>query len=158
MHPDQILADVLRQAKAAGVPVSDKIDPHVVLNTRAKKRYGRCVLQNGRYQIEISAFIPQNDLRLLHEVIAHEVLHTCPGCMNHGARWKLYAKVLCDRYGYTIGRTAKEPLVQESAPKARYMLECTACGAQIPRQKMSRAVEHPALYRCKCGGKLRRVL
>lgn len=157
MELNRILADVIRQAKTIGIPVSDRIAPDVIINTRAKKRYGRCVLQNGIYTIEVSAYIPREDLLRLHEVIAHEVLHTCPGCMNHGARWKVYAEKMQAQYGYSIQRTAKEPLVPENPPEARYVLVCTACGMRIPRQKKSRAVEHPELYRCKCGGMLRRL-
>ena len=37
----------------------------------------------------------------------------------------------------------------------RYVVECTQCGAEIPRARRSRLVEHPEDYRCaKCGGKL----
>lgn len=158
MDFDAILQDVVRQAKMIDVPVSDKIEPHVVLNTRAKKRYGRCIGRGGLYTIELSAYLKDASTHLVHEVIAHEVLHTCPGCMNHGALWKKYAAQMSAHYGYTIMRTAKEPLVPQEAPKARYVLECLSCGMQIPRQKKSRAVEHPELYRCKCGGKLRRLV
>lgn len=157
MEPDQILQDILRQARQLGIPVSDRVAPHIVLNKRAKKRYGRCMLQNGVYTIEISAFIPPEDLLVLHETIAHEVLHTCPGCMNHGPLWKSYAAQMAARYGYRIERTAKEPLVREDPPEARYLLECTACGMQYPRQKMSRSVRYAACYRCRCGGRLRRL-
>ena len=154
MELNAILSDVIRQAKMIGIPVSDKIAPDVVINTRAKKRYGRCVLQNGVYTIEVSAYIPKENLVRLHEVIAHEVLHTCPGCMNHGARWKSYAEKMRARYCYSIQRTAKEPLVSDDPSPARYLLVCTKCGMQFPRRKKSRAVEHPELYRCKCGGVL----
>ncbi|MBP3705581.1 MAG: SprT-like domain-containing protein [Clostridia bacterium] len=156
MDFDAILQDVIRQARMLDIPVPVNIEPHVVLNTRAKKRYGRCIYQQGKYTVELSAYLFDASPLTVHEVIAHEVLHACPGCMNHGALWKAYAARMGARYGYKIERTAKEPLVREEAPKARYILECVSCGMQIPRQKMSRAVEHPELYRCKCGGKLRR--
>ena len=115
MNVNIILQDVLRQAKEIGIPVSDKIDPTVILNTRAKKRYGRCILQNGTYTIEISAYLVDAGLRTIHEVIVHEVLHTCPGCMNHGPLWKQYASMMTKRYGYTVERTAKTPLIGRPA-------------------------------------------
>lgn len=153
----EILQTVILQAKAAEIPISERIDPHVAVNTRAKKRYGRCIYKNGFYAIELSAYLKEADSALVHTVVAHELLHTCPGCLNHGERWKHHAAVMQKQYGYIIERTAKEPLAQERPAEARYLLECTACGMQIARQKKSKAVEYPYLYRCKCGGKLRRL-
>ena len=156
MDLDAVLQDVLRQAAGIGIPVAKNIAPHVVLNSRAKKRYGRCILKNNVYTIELSAFLVDAKPQLIYEVMAHEVLHTCPGCMNHGVLWKAHAAKMGERYGYSISRTMKTPLALEAAPKAKYILECTVCRRQYPRQKMSRAVEHPELYRCQCGGTLRR--
>ena len=82
------LQHVLEQVRAAGIPASAQIDPQVRVNTRAKKRYGRCIFRDGRYEIELSARLQAADSSVVHTVLAHEVLHTCPGCMNHGARWK----------------------------------------------------------------------
>ena len=157
MNINNILQDVLRQAKEIGIPVSDKIDPTVILNTRAKKRYGRCILQNGTYTIEISAYLVDAGLRTIHEVVVHEVLHTCPGCMNHGPLWKQYASMMTKRYGYTVERTAKTPLITEKPAEARYILQCSNCGIQIRRMKKSSVVEHPERYRCTCGGRLIRL-
>ena len=127
MDFNAILADVVRQAKMIGIPVSNRIHPRVELNTRAKKRYGRCIYKDGNYTIELSAYLSGVSLLLVHEVIAHEVLHTCPGCMNHGSLWKRYAELMGERYGYQISRTAKEPLVPEkTAPtqSVRTRLQC----------------------------------
>ena len=54
---DLMLQAVLQQAKAAGLPVSDAIDRHVLINQRAKKRYGICICRNGRFTIELSAIM-----------------------------------------------------------------------------------------------------
>lgn len=91
MDFDAALQHVLEQVRAAGIPASAQIDPQVRVNTRAKKRYGRCIFRDGRYEIELSARLQAADSSVVHTVLAHEVLHTCPGCMNHGARWKQYA-------------------------------------------------------------------
>ena len=91
MDFDAALQHVLEQVRAAGIPASAQIDPQVRVNTRAKKRYGRCIFRDRRYEIELSARLQAADSSVVHTVLAHEVLHTCPGCMNHGARWKQYA-------------------------------------------------------------------
>ena len=106
MDFDAALQHVLEQVRAAGIPASAQIDPQVRVNTRAKKRYGRCIFRDGRYEIELSARLQAADSSVVHTVLAHEVLHTCPGCMNHGARWKQYAAKMGERYGYSIQRTA----------------------------------------------------
>lgn len=62
--------------------------------------------------------------------------------------------------GFKIERTvntgAQEgPLRHE---EVKYILECQSCGARIERMRMSKAVKAPWRYRCRCGGRLRRVL
>ena len=158
MNFDELLQSVLQEARAAGIPVSSHIAPHVERNTRAKKRYGRCIKKRDGYQIELSAYLEQADSAFVRTVLAHEVMHTCPGCMNHGASWKRYAAKMRDRYGYEITRTSGYPLLPEKEPPAaRYMLQCTACGTKFPRQKLSRLVQEPSRYRCRCGGRLIRL-
>lgn len=158
MDFDAILRTVLEQVKAAGIPAADTIDEHVLLNKRAKKRYGRCIHTAEKYTIELSAFLENADPVFVYTVAAHEILHTCPGCMNHGAKWKQYAAQLKKRYGYEITRTANVSLLPETgAPEAKYAFKCTMCCAVIRRQKMSKLVQHLERYRCKCGGKLVRL-
>lgn len=159
MNFDEMLKSVTAEARALGIPVADTIRPQVQRNTRAKKRFGRCIHTAGTYTVEISAYLENADETFVRTVLAHEVLHTCPGCMNHGAAWKRYAALMRQQYGYAIARTASNTLLPETEPPAaRYVLQCTACGAVFPRQKKSRLVQYPNRYRCKCGGKLTRLL
>lgn len=157
MDFDAMLRAVLEQVRAAGIPAAAQIDPHVRLNTRAKKRYGRCICKNGRYEIELSAHLVHAESPFVYTVLAHEVLHTCPGCMNHGPLWKQYAARMGERYGYSIARTAQYALVPETPREAPYLLQCAACGTLFPRQRMSRSVREPGRYRCRCGGTLLRL-
>ena len=91
------------------------------------------------------------------QTLAHEVLHTCYGCSNHGARWKGYAARMNAAYGYEIARTDScEKLGVPDTKKVRYLLVCTKCGAQIRRSRRSPLVDHPERYRCRCGGALER--
>lgn len=156
---DGLMARLHETLRALGIPVSNKLLPGVKVNTRAKRRLGCCCYQSGRYWIEVSQSILHND-SLLRQTLIHELLHTCPGCRNHGERWKAYALVVKEKLGYEIERTVKTesppgPLRHE---EVKYILECQSCGAQIKRMRMSKAVKSPWRYRCPCGGKLRRVL
>ncbi len=159
MEFDRLLREVLAELRGAGIPVSGNVEPHVQINTRAKKRYGSCVKRGKAFVIELSAFLSNADEKTVRTVLAHELLHTCPGCMNHGETWKRYAAVVRERFGYEVTRTADYRIFPESPPEPpKYLLRCENCGAVFARRKRSALVEHPGRYRCRCGGKLRRVL
>ena len=154
---DKLLARVIAQARAVRIPVSDRICPQVRLNRRARTRFGCCIRKGGAYTIELSAQLAQEgSVDAVLQVLAHEVLHTCYGCSNHGKRWKSYAAKMNAAYGYNISRTDKfEDLGIEDGRPVRYWVVCTRCGRRIPRMKRSPLVDHPERYRCRCGGTLR---
>ena len=154
---DGLLALAAAQARAVKIPVSRNIDPHVRLNRRARTRFGCCIRRNGAYTIELSAGLAeQGSEDAVLRVLAHEVLHTCYGCSNHGARWKGYARRMNDAYGYQIQRTDDYGgLGIEDDRPVRYYVICAKCARRIPRMKRSPLVDHPERYRCTCGGVLR---
>ena len=154
---DRLLAQVLDEARALSIPVSAHIEPHVEVNGRARTRFGCCLARNGRYTIQLSARLLEGPDWACRQTLAHEVLHTCPGCANHGPRWKEYARRMNEAYGYAITRTAPSealglPLAES---QAKHLLVCTRCGAAYPRMRASALVRHPQRYRCRCGGTLR---
>ena len=151
---DKLLARVIAQARAVKIPVSDRICPQVRLNRRARTRFGCCIRKDGAYTIELSARLAETGSEdAVLQVLAHEALHTCYGCSNHGARWKGYARRMNAAYGYHISRTDRfEDLGMEDDRPVRYWVVCTRCGRQIPRMKRSPLVDHPERYRCQCGG------
>ncbi|RKJ40344.1 sprT domain-containing protein [Acutalibacter sp. 1XD8-33] len=155
---DETLAQMWEILKKLGIPVSKKIQPVLKINTRAKRRLGCCFFQNGEYSIEISSILTEDE-PLLRQTLAHELLHTCPGCRNHGERWKAYAQIVNQSLDYEISRTVQMqelplPLRRE---EVKYVLECESCGAHIQRKRLSKAVKYPWRYRCPCGGKLKRI-
>lgn len=152
---NRLLARVIAQARALKIPVSASIRPEVVLNGRATGRFGCCVRRDGVFSIELSRRMLGAEEKAVMQTLAHEVLHTCWGCSNHGARWKGYAGRMNAAYGYEIARTDScEKLGVPDTAKTRYLLVCTRCGAQIRRSRRSKLVEHPERYRCRCGGTL----
>ncbi|MBD5133127.1 MAG: SprT family zinc-dependent metalloprotease [Clostridiales bacterium] len=154
---DGLLALAIAQARAVKIPVSSSIAPRVRLNRRARTRFGCCVRRDGKYAIELSARLAeQGSEDAILRVLAHEVLHTCYGCSNHGKRWKGYAQRMNDAYGYQIKRTDDySGLGIEDDRPVRYWVVCAQCGRRIPRMKRSPLVDHPGRYRCACGGALR---
>ena len=155
---DALLAKVIAQARQAGIPVSPAIDPKVRVNRRARTRFGCCIQKNGRFYIELASQLLSAREQAVCQVLAHEVLHTCRGCDNHGLRWKDYAQRMNELYGYGVERTDSfEKLGLEDQRPVKYLVVCQSCGRQLPRMKRSPLVEHPERYRCSCGGALRVV-
>lgn len=154
---DWLLERAVAQARAVKIPVSKDINPHVTLNRRARTRFGCCIRRGGAYTIELSALLARDGSeRAVLQVLCHEVLHTCYGCSNHGARWKGYAQRMNAAYGFHISRTDNhQALGLPDDRPVRYWVVCTRCGHKIPRMKRSPLVDHPERYRCKCGGALR---
>ena len=89
---DALLREVITQARALGIPISEAIVPQVAVNRRAVNRFGCCILREGRYHIEVALRVAEGPEESCRAVLAHEVLHTCYGCRNHGKRWKGYAR------------------------------------------------------------------
>lgn len=154
---DRLLVEVIGQARALSIPVSGHISPTVVINRRALKRLGCCYHRPEGHVIELSARMLEAGERAVMQTLAHEILHTCPGCANHGPKWKQWAAKMNAAYGYAIARTdSPERLGLPPEEPARYLLVCVKCGAEIGRSRRSALVEHPERYRCRCGGKLER--
>ena len=154
---DKLLALAITQARTIKIPVSDRICPQVSLNRRARTRFGCCIRRDGAYTIELSQRLARDGSEdAVLRVLAHEVLHTCYGCSNHGKRWQGYAGRMNEAYGYHIQRTdGYEALGLEDDRPVRYWVVCAECGHHIPRMKRSPLVDHPERYRCRCGGTLR---
>ncbi|WP_322199491.1 SprT-like domain-containing protein [Acutalibacter intestini] len=155
---DQLMAQLHQELKDLDIPVSNKIDPAPRINTRAKRRLGCCIYNEKGFLIEVSARVLE-DPALLRQTLIHELLHTCPGCRNHGLRWKTYAQKAGEALGYSITRTV--PIEEEAQPlrheEVKYVLVCKSCGTRVERIRMSKAVRRPWLYRCRCGGRLERI-
>ena len=151
---DALLRCLADEARALGIPVSPELDGHVRINRRAKTRFGCCRRADGRYVIELSWRLLSAAEGAVRRVLAHEVLHTCPGCANHGPRWKEYAARMNRAYGYGIARTDSfEALGLIDERQARYVVRCTQCGRELRRMRRSPLVDHPERYRCSCGGR-----
>ena len=154
---------------AIGIPVSKAICPEIRFS-KATSWYGQCREYRGRrgasyqFQISISEHHLQSSERAIRNTLIHELLHTCPGCLNHGPKWKTYAAIVQNRFGYNITRSGGDkdkssPLEAARQSKregyqVKYLLQCTKCGQQFPRYRKSNLVLHPEKYRCKCGGKI----
>lgn len=158
---DKILSDVIKEAKTIDIPVADNINPQVYINPRPKRRFGCCSTKGTKYNIEISQFLLEAKPEKIREVIAHEVLHTCRGCRDHGPKWKAYAAEMNEAYGYNIKRVSSFEEVglesmasRETETEIKYIIKCQKCGKEYPRRRFTCVMQKMEAYRCQCGGKL----
>lgn len=156
---NKLLEELIGEALEVNIPVPSNIYPELIINKRPKKRFGCCKLIDGIYRIEISEFILGSDEIAIRNVIAHEVLHTCKGCDNHGSIWRKYAAIMNKAYGYNIKRTSTfEEMgvgeMREETPPIKYIIKCQSCGKEYPRQRYTCVMKKINSYRCQCGGKL----
>ena len=152
---DAMLKYVLQTAKKQNIPVSDDILPEVGINYRATGRFGACRKTVHGFETELTYKLMDADDKACLTVLAHEVLHTCPGCMNHGKRWKSYAARLSRALDVNIKYSSsyEELGIDDTrCGKYKYTVVCGKCGAIIKRQKASKLIMHPEKYRCRCGG------
>lgn len=128
------------------------------INNRSRTRWGQCSLrEDGSYVIEISNLLLHNCIqdKFLKEVIAHELLHTVNGCMNHGKKWKTLASQMNCHYGYNIKRCAS---YYDDEKEYNYILQCKNCGQLFCRKRYSKIIKNIEQYECgACGGYLQRL-
>ena len=158
LDADTLLQRVIKEARALEIPISEQVLPKVRINRRAKTRFGCCIKRQESYRIEVAEKLLTGPKEALLPILAHEILHTCPGCANHGKSWQAYAQRMREAYGYRITRTAScQEMGVEELAKPRYLLVCQSCGARFYRLRSSRLVQQPERYRCRCGGCLKRL-
>ena len=163
--------EILRQA---GIPAARTIE-EVRINARAKKRLGCCrreknALGRTRYSIELADIVFACSDEDVNRIIVHELIHTCPGCFDHGKKWKYYAARAGKLLGCEIRRTidpaelgledvcagkGEGPGAGKKAPQIRYRLVCPGCGQVFERKRLCPLIKTPAKYRCgRCGASL----
>lgn len=159
---EQYLQEVINECRRLKIPISDRIDPQIHINKRAKSRFAACKkakrFQESYYTIEVGSALLELDRQKIKTILAHEILHTCYGCYNHGDRWKAYRDKMNQAYGYQIKTTATYEELGLERPEQtithRYVIICKECGRQIYRQKKSKLITNINQYQCKCGGRL----
>ncbi len=167
---DSILSKIIEEARAICIPVPQNINPQVKVNSRPKRRLGCCHNDGKIFVIEISRYVldaaydaadcytRNAAVSRIHNTLAHEVIHTCRECFDHGPLWRTYAGMMNKTYGYSITRTYErsddDSCATEEEPSYNYVIRCTSCGKEYPRQKFTCVMKKINAYRCNCGGRL----
>lgn len=149
----------------------------VTVNTRAKGRWGQCrsefkgwnVYGDPTYShtINISSILldERTPLEALQSTIIHEILHTCPGCQNHGRNWEWRAEKVKRELGYKINvaESADDKAISSEVikdyNKPKYKVRCKKCGREVGKYRMCKIIKYPENWRCgKCGGDFERIM
>ena len=158
MNINQFLQDCINDLLTIGIPVSKEIDPDVRIK-KVTSYAGRC---SGRkpHVITLSEYVLGNE-DVLKDVVYHELIHTCPGCQNHGWKFKEYAYKINQIYQTNISTRMDVETFERIGMRdayirdAKYKISCPGCGQTIYRKRASELTKHPEHYRCgRCHGKL----
>lgn len=160
--------EIIKECDAVGIVPGNIVE--VKLNSRAKSRWGLCrgklnpMSGKTEYTIEIGEWMADDKYpdELIRNTIAHEVLHSCDGCMNHGAKWHRYAEIMNSRYGYKIQTyvSKEEQLVRNEIEvvEYKYKFRCDKCGHEFGKHRMCGLVRNPSNYHHSvCGGRIIRI-
>ena len=133
------------------IPIADCI--MVKVNSRAKKRWGLCTLEcQDEYIIEISDRLLNDNVteEATFNTMIHELLHTCPNCMNHGKEWKKWANVVNMNTDYNIKRTTscEEKGIEKEVKLTKYTVTCSLCNRKWYYNRAGSVIQHISI--CKC--------
>lgn len=121
-------------------------------NTRCKTRYGE-----RSYSIQIASYLVENGSeRGIKSTIAHEYIHTCDGCMNHGALWKRYGNMVSDLYDINRCDTYESKGISNDAVQSiqanreqfKYIVKCNKCNREWKYKRMCKTLK--VIERCTC--------
>lgn len=158
LNPNQLLKKAIEQVEEAGIKPGN-INPIVEINDSAKSRFGLCTKSNKPnrkydYEIQLNKSLLSAKEKAVMEVLVHEVLHSCEGCMNHGKTWKLYVSIMNQKFGYNISRCSSyEKLgIESEKVDSKYIIECVKCKRKVYRNRKSKFTDNLNQYICNCGG------
>ena len=87
--------------------------------------WGMCQRSRSGFDLYISAVLLESgtDEEIMN-TICHELIHTIPGCFNHGETFKKYAKILNESFNMKIARSNNHfnnaKIVESMEKKAKY--------------------------------------
>lgn len=157
--------DCVMELKRINMDISSRV-MEVKVNGRLRTVLGRCIYnrRTGSYTIEINPCLltDEAETQAAKETIIHELIHTCPGCMNHGYEWKRRGDRASRMLGYDVCRLRdvrdlEAWNVEVKRESWKYALVCEGCGNQYKFKRWCGKLENPSYYKCSCGGSLHAI-
>ena len=112
----------------------------IAFNPRLTRSCGRTHRFNGMFEMDFSFFFfKKGGEDSIRDTIAHEVVHTVPGCLNHGDGFKSVARRL-EKHGYHVARLCQDEkyakyITQKETLGTTYHVVCEDCGWDGTRRK-----------------------
>ena len=162
---NKIMNDCIAELNSIGMTYYSKNITSITVNNRLSRALGRCIRSGGSFRIELAGKTAADnvDIYFIRNVVMHELVHTMPGCWNHGPLFQSYARRINAKLGYHVSTTETEANMQAAGVQpivkkevARFALVCGKCGKTIAyRQRKCALTEHPGNYtHTECGGSL----
>lgn len=129
---DELLASVIEtESSILGNLGPQRIDPHVRI-THNVSTLGTAAMKQDAFgyyfKVSISDQAARDERRAV-SLITHEVLHTCPGCLNHGATFKRLGSRITDATGIRVSRTFDDASFGDDGHLLRPMPRKSHCEA-----------------------------
>ena len=132
-------------------------------DNRALRRLGRCTrMTTYKYLISVNEkYLRMANPESIHNTIMHVVIHSLPGCMNHGKEWQNAARRVNASYNFTpITRVhdLAEDKHYENYVKSNYhySIECEKCHPKWSYMKKTKTYSacKEGRARCSCGSRI----
>ena len=120
------------------------------IGRNSKKHAGYFLRIGGLFNL-----IPNEELAKVRfqSTIIHELIHTIPGCMNHGSKFQRVCMLVNKKYPqYKLQTTtgAEDFGIQLDEPTPKYKIICKCCGKEYLYQRKPKL--NINMYKCsKCG-------
>lgn len=155
----QLYHECVADAHIVGLDISVNI-LRVSVNGRLSRALGRCRATRGfcggyNYEIEVQPNMLADgvDDRATKNTIMHELIHTCPGCMNHGYEFQRRAALVNRKLGYNVHTTTEVSSLEAAGVQLKrktghYAIMCKKCGMEVERrERWGKTLEHIEHYR-----------
>lgn len=120
----QIYDETYKELKKIKIPVKKA----KLKISKLKKIRGKCLCVNNKYTIQImEKLVNSNDEASIKRTLAHELLHTVEGSMNHKDKWLANARKAEDIYHYGLFEAYEETNTAEQGP-IKQIYYCEYCG------------------------------
>lgn len=125
---------------------------------------GKCLCYRKRDPFCVIRF-SENLLKLsdqsIHEIVAHELLHSVKGTKGHDKKFMSYAKKMNEKYGLHIQAYISDETIEDIAAHGlyKYIVECRSCGSKVGYLQKANVVKalldgkKASGYSCPCCGK-----
>lgn len=157
---EELIRICLEEVRAAGISPGNIVEWKI--NRRSKMCWGQCTKKrNGECSIQISSRLLEDDrisMKDCKDTIIHEILHSCPECKGHTGKWKEYASIMNERYGYNIKRVTRgeekgvENYQSTRTLEPKYYFRCKVCGSMVVKKRKCKFTRYYKNYIClRCG-------